>query len=116
MSATSSTLYQQQATTFPSQSPRRFLKREALFAAFQPSATRRFAIATITPKLDPRAYPLPEIGKTPRVCCFNGYRCANALRYKIDESYLCIKHTNLFWESHFVSDHRVIRLGGVHLV
>lgn len=86
-------------------------RRLALMAAFQPSAVRRFAIQTIVPQFDPRAYPLPAMDALPRRCCFNAYRCGNQVRWRIDGHYFCRVHSNQLWESgESVHDHRITRL------
>lgn len=43
-------------------------------------------------------------GLLPRVAC------PNAVRWKIDSRYYCVKHAEVFWETHYIEEHEVVRL------
>jgi hypothetical protein len=46
----------------------------------------------------------------PRCCAHEG-KCCNLVRFSIDGDYFCQKHSDLWWESHYVENHRVSRVG-----
>jgi hypothetical protein len=69
---------------------------------------QRFALATVTKD---HAHELARVpNPIPKTCAFNNFRCVNHVRFKVDEGYLCRGHVELFWESHEVFNHRVVRL------
>lgn len=45
-------------------------------------------------------------------CCYPHSRCTNQLFMVIDGQFYCYKHSEQFWDDHFIEDHHVIRLDG----
>ena len=58
----------------------------------------------------PLATDRPGRANRKTVCCHDKGRCPNAIRWIIDHNYYCLKHAELFWDKHYVEDHKVIRI------
>lgn len=86
---------------------------EAMTQAQATQATTKLTIVSAAPSPplpSPATSPVPST--RPRCTAISRYDgvCDNTVRWKIDSGYYCHKHAEIFWETHFVEDHEVIRL------
>jgi hypothetical protein len=43
-------------------------------------------------------------------CCHDKSKCPNAIKWIIDRRYYCYSHAEVFFDTHFVDEHTIVRL------